>query len=105
MRFRANPKTEVRYHNGAIGFGPGGPIDCLGPFAKVKNCPIHGTDLRATAYATGYADTWFSIPAYTRVRGKYIGGYFTFEDYQTNEGWDRVVVFRPYDRFKEGLTK
>ncbi len=63
--------------NGAIGWRPGGPFDCLGPFAKVQNCPIDGTSLRLTCYATGYADTYFSIPACTRYPGKYIKGYFT----------------------------
>lgn len=63
--------------NGAIGWRPGGPFDCLGPYAKVQNCPIEGTALRRTAYATGYADTFFSIPAVTRVKGKRITGYFT----------------------------
>lgn len=32
--------------NGAVGYRPGGPFDCLGPFARVTNCPIDGTDLR-----------------------------------------------------------
>jgi hypothetical protein len=84
------------FSNGAVGWAPGGPMDCLGPYAKVEQCPIHGTDLRRTAYATGYADTFFSIPACTRYRGRYIGGYFAMVD---NDG----VEFRPYDRFKDRL--
>jgi hypothetical protein len=55
-------------------------MDCLGPYAKVQNCPIDNTDLRLTCYATGYADTMFSVPAYTRYRGKYIGGFFTLNE-------------------------
>lgn len=81
------------FSNGAIGWRPGGPYDCLGPYAKVQNCPINGTDLRRTCYATGYADSYFSIPACTRVRGKYVGGYLTCDG-------DGGVQFVPYDRFR-----
>jgi len=66
--------------NGAISWTPGGPFDCLGPYAKINNCPIIVDDTevaRRTAYATNYADTFFSIPACTRYRGKYVKGYFT----------------------------
>ena len=96
QKFYASPRDTFTHPNGAIGYRPGGPFDCLGPFAKVKNCPIDGTDYRVTAYATGYADTYFSIPACTRVRGKYIGGYFTHR----GDG----VVFMPHDRFQDRLV-
>lgn len=88
-------RESFTFPNAAIGWRPGGPFDCLGPFAKVQNCPIAGTSLRRTAYATGYADTFFSVPACTRIKGVYIGGYFTMDD----EG----VEFRIYDRFKDKL--
>lgn len=94
MKFLANNRFD--FSNGAIGWAPGGPFDCLGPYAKVNNCPIDGTDIRRTAYATGYADTFFSIPAYTRYKGRYIGGYITVED--------GGAIFRPYDRFRNRLT-
>ena len=97
MRFYANPSTRHEYANGAIGFGPGGPFDCLGTFAKVVNCPIRGTELRLTCYATGYADTFFSVPACTRRRGKYVAGLFTFD----NDGsLEFVPMERHYDRLK-----
>ena len=70
-------RTRRAFPNGAIGWAPGGPMDCLGPYAKVENCPIKGTDIRRTAYASGYADTFFSVPACTRYKGKYISGFFT----------------------------
>lgn len=76
--FRASEKSIVC--NGAIGWSPGGPFDCLGPYAKVQNCPINGTDKRLTCYATGYADTMFSVPACTRYKGKHIKGYFTHDE-------------------------
>ena len=73
-------RERYEFDNGAIGWRPGGPFDCLGPFAKVQNCPIVGTTLRRTCYATGYADTYFSVPADTRIKGKRITGYLTMED-------------------------
>lgn len=91
------PRERFEFSNGAIGWRPGGPFDCLGPWAKVQNCPIYGTDLRRTCYATGYADTHFSIPACTRVHGKYIGGYLT----TTNDGG---AEFHPLDRYKSRVT-
>jgi len=65
------------FSNGAVGYRPGGPFDCLGPYAKVNNCPIDDTNLRLTCYATSYPDSYFSVPACTRRRGKYIKGFFT----------------------------
>lgn len=94
QKFRATDKFE--FPNGAIGWSPGGSFDCLGPYAKVQSCPVEGTEMRRTCYARGYPDTWFSVPACTRVKGKYIGGYFS-------SGEDGVT-FAPYDRFKERLT-
>jgi hypothetical protein len=90
QRFVARERFD--FPNGAVGFRPGGPFDCLGPYAKIHNCPVKGTGLRLTCYATGYADTFFSIPACTRFRGKHIGGFFSSDG---NEG----IEFIPYDRF------
>jgi len=86
----------VTTSNGAIGWRNSGMMDCLGPYAKVQHCPIYGTDLRRTCYATGYADTAFSVPACTRYKGQYIAGYFTQDD-------DGGIVFRPMDRHKDRL--
>lgn len=94
QKFIAREKFE--FSNGAIGWRPGGPMDCLGPYAKVNNCPIAGTSLRLTCYATGYADTFFSVPACTRYRGQHIAGYFTHDD-------DGGVEFRVMDRHKTRL--
>jgi hypothetical protein len=95
MMQRFYGKEPFRFKNGAIGYAPGGPLDTLGPYAKVSNCPIEGTELRRTAYATGYAETHFAVPACTRVKGNYIGGFFTVE-----EG---SIKFVPYDRYKDRL--
>ena len=70
-------------------------MDCIGPFAKVENCQIKGYDIRVTAYATGHADTFFSVPAKCSYKSKYIGGYFTDD----GDG----AVFVPYDRFTDRL--
>jgi hypothetical protein len=77
QRFVARERTE--FSNGAIGWSPGGPMDCLGPYAKVQNCPIGDTSYRLTCYATGYSDTHFSVPACTRIRGKYVKGFFSHD--------------------------
>ena len=98
QKFRAEQHTEHAHPNGAKGYGPGGPFDCIGTFAKVKHCPIvcDGVEgLRLTCYATGYADTAFSIPACTRYKGQHIGGYFT--------GTENGPEFRVYDRFAAKL--
>jgi hypothetical protein len=78
QKFAARERYE--FSNGAIGWRPGGPFDCLGPYAKVQNCPIAGTSLRLTCYATNYADTYFSVPAETRHKGKRVIGYFSMDD-------------------------
>lgn len=48
--------------------------------SKINNCRIAGHHKRLTAYITGEPDTWFSIPAATRIRGKHVRGYITIED-------------------------
>lgn len=81
QRFVAREKFI--FSNGAIGWRAGTWSDCLGPWAKVNNCPIMVDNrevARLTAYASGYADTYWSIPANTRHRGQYIRGYFTQDD-------------------------
>ena len=95
QKFIAREKFE--FSNGAIGYRLGGPFDCLGPYAKVLNCPIHGTDKRRACYATRYADTYFSIPACTRIKGKYISGYFT------GDGLNGGCEFRPHSKHHEYL--
>jgi len=80
QKFYANPATREVSKNGAISYAPGGPMDCLGHYAKVQNCPVDGESKRYTCYATGYADTWFSVPACTRIRGHYIKGFFTSDE-------------------------
>lgn len=77
QKFYASPTDTLVSPNGAIGHRSGNLFDCLGPFAKVRNCPIAGTDKRLTCYATTYANTFFSVPACTRYKGKHIRGFFT----------------------------
>ncbi len=101
QRFIARERRT--FTNGAVGWAPGGPFDCLGPYAKIENCPVvvlqwfpypgrenepegspgcgitkHvDTGQRRTCYAMGYADTFFSVPACTTLRGKHVRGFFT----------------------------
>ena len=77
QKFRA--RDPFLFTNGAIGWRPGGPFDALGPFAKVEQCPIAGTTLRRTCYATDYADTFYSVPAVCRIRGHRINGFFMID--------------------------
>lgn len=89
QRFYASPDTFT-WNNGAIGHCPGGPFDCLGPYAKVRNCPVYlyssvdqeyvDTGSRLTCYAQRYANSYYSVPAATRKNGKHVGGYFTHHD-------------------------
>ena len=95
QKFYASPTDTFSYPNGAIGHRTGASFDCLGPYARVTNCPIAGTSLRLTCYATGYADTYFSVPACTRHKGKYITGYFSMDD--------GAIEFRVMDRHRNRL--
>ena len=97
LRFYANPYDTFISSNGAIGYRPGGPMGCLGPPAKVKNCPVMVEDrevARLTCYAQGYADTSFSIPAATRYKGVRVKGYFT------SASDDSGTIFRVMDSSK-----
>lgn len=104
QRFYASPANTFIFPNGAIGYRSSSQFDCLGPYAKVKNCPIrvegcdgYPEDYRLTCYATGYADTYWTIPACTRVRGKYIKGYFSFKD--------GAIIFNPLTHLPPRPTK
>lgn len=44
------------FNNGAIGWRPGGPMDCVGPFAKVERCPIDDAEEWAVHDTDGLPD-------------------------------------------------
>ncbi len=50
--------------------------------AMIENCRLANMagDMRRTVYVTGDADTFFSIPAVTRVMGKRVTGYVANDD-------------------------
>lgn len=48
--------------------------------SKIVNCRVDGIARRLTVYITGEPDTYFSQPAATRVRGRYVSGYVTGDD-------------------------
>jgi hypothetical protein len=80
QKFYASPTDTFTWPNGAVGHRSGVQFDCLGPYAKVVNCPIGNTNYRLTCYATGYADTAFSVPACTRIKGRHVRGYFSLDE-------------------------
>jgi hypothetical protein len=97
QKFYANEK--FKHENGAIAWRNNTPFDCLGAYAKINNCPIivDGNEIaRLTCYATGHADSFFSVPACTRKNGKYVKGYFT--------GSDTGTVFQVMDSSKHLFT-
>ena len=94
QRFHAS-SDSFAFKNDAVGYRPGGAFDMLGPYAIVRNCPIAGTDRRATCYASGYPDTMYSVPANTVVNGKYIGGFFMLDG--------GAIEFHPHLRYRKRL--
>lgn len=81
QKFWTPLRPTIKWPNGAVGYAPGGMMDCIGPFAKVKNCPVDAhPGVRVTAFATDYADTWFSVPAVCSWKGKPVHGFFKMED-------------------------
>jgi hypothetical protein len=97
QRFYADPRTAFTWPNGAIGYRTGTSNDCLGPYAKVVNCPVSCTFLRRTCYATAYADTAFSIPAVCKIGGQMIRGYFSFDD--------NGIEFRPLNSGRQFIAE
>ena len=91
-------RDMYKFPNGAIGWRPSGSFDCLGPYAKVQNCPVRGANRRYTCYAQGYADTYFSVPAATRIRGKRISGFFSCDS-------DGAIEFVPHTRYAAFVSK
>ena len=71
--------------------------------AKIEACPIDGYPHIAPrmAYITGEADTWFSIPAAIKYKGRSVRGYIASQDCREGEGWG--YVFHPLDSDKERL--
>ncbi len=65
--------------------------------AKIGNCRIDGTDIRRTVYITGEPDTYFSQPAATRVKGKYVAGYVAGDD-------NGCLVFHAMGKHKDRLV-
>lgn len=92
QKFYASPTDTFTWKNGAVGHRRGGSFDYLGPYAKVRNCPIDGTNLRLTCYATAHADTMFSVPAVTEYKRKRIAGFFLLDKGD--------IMFCPFARFR-----
>lgn len=81
LKYRADSK-EMNADGSAAYYSE--PWHCL---SKVENCRTNMCgDPRVTAFVTGEADTWFSIPAVCSYRGCRVVGYIT--------GDERGPVFR-----------
>lgn len=102
QKFYADPKTRFTFPNGAVGYSPSVTGDTLGPFAKVENCPIAGTHLRRTCYATAHHDSYFSVPACTRIDGRHIAGFFSTASGGAGEGG---ILFTVMDRHKDRIRR
>lgn len=75
QKFRAD-ESRPAAANGAVEWFAnwmGGPT-----LSKVDHCPCEDGKAR-TVYITGHPDTWFSVPAATRVGGKYVGGFVSYD--------------------------
>ena len=91
MRYYPDPKNTTKYPDGSILFRTPAPFSSV---AKVENC-LCPDGRRRTVWATGEPDTFFSIPAIVKVRGKNVSGYLTTyrdEPGKPGEGWE----FRAY---------
>ena len=88
MYLYVDERTAHKHPNGSVTFMAG----AFGTLSKVTNCPVpmFGPDVRRTVRATGYADTFFSVPAECSFRGKTVRGYLTTT--KDPDGFE----FRPY---------
>lgn len=79
MTKRLDVASTFEFSNGAVGYRE---VGCFWPCAKVSNCPIDGTDLRLTCYATGApaTDLGGNIPAFTRFKRRRINGVLSVPD-------------------------
>ncbi len=64
--------------------------------SAILKCRIHLSDKRLSVYISGEPDTYFSIPAYTRCKGKYVKGYITSDEMGN--------IFHAMDSHKERLV-
>lgn len=92
----ANRTDTLTFSDGSIGYRTFGPFGTWARFAKVR-C---SDGKRRSVYCRGYADTFFSIPAFVVVRkgGKRytVAGYATFEN--------DSPAFRSYTYRKNGAV-
>ena len=87
QKYRADVKGETQKDGATPYYSKwlGGPTLSL-----VRECRIERVDLTPrTVYVRGEPDTWFSIPAACRSKGKTVTGYLTSDD----EG---MYVFRAH---------
>ena len=95
MRYYFDKAHGMGMPNGSIRYLTGAPFRSL---AAVGNCPC-ADGRRRMVYATGEPDTFFSVPAATRVKGKWVSGFLTMEGTASgSEGY----IFQHYRHRKNG---
>lgn len=83
--------TRREHPNGAVSFHTSPPFSSL---ARVENCPCED-NVRRLVYIIGEPETFFSVPACVRVKGKVVSGFVT-----SHSGVDAHGI----DPTKEGLV-
>ncbi len=94
QKFRAD-QPDYPCANGSVAWRTnwiGGPS-----LALIRDCPIKTKQdqpaiSRRTVYVTDQPDSWFSVPAACRYKGKTVRGYLSYE---LTEGWIFNVVEMP----------
>ena len=71
MRYYFDKSQGMKMPNGSIRHLSPGPFSSL---AAVENCPC-ADGKRRMVYATGEPDSFFTVPAATRVKGKWVSGF------------------------------
>lgn len=81
QKYRADKQGEKQKNGGTVWYAQwfGGPT-----LALIRECKIvHDMPSEITprtVYITGEADTWFSIPAACKLKGKVLRGYVACDD-------------------------
>ncbi len=82
IKYHAAAEFTEHANGSRVHYTPG----AFASVAKVTNCPCEDGK-RRTVYASAEPDTFFSIPALTRVHSKTVAGFLTTD----NDGWKFIA--------------